>query len=113
MSLRAVRSPEALADIALQAEYYAANSGIHLAARFVEAVNSTVSFLALHPWIGKRRRFRHPRLQGLRFFLIQHPFEKHLIFYRVTDSDTVLDVFRVMHGARNLPHRLLNSPGAE
>ena len=110
MSLRVVQTPESLADIALQADYYAGKEGIILAQRFTEAVKVTVRLLASHPWIGKETGYSHAKLAGIRFFVVQKPFDKHLVFYRVC-GDT-LDVVRIVHGLRDLPRRLLDPPGA-
>lgn len=38
-------------------------------------------------------------------------FHNHLLFYRVEEEALVL--FRVLHGMRDLPRRLLGQPGAE
>lgn len=61
MSLRVVQTPESLADIALQADYYARRENIALAQRFTEAVKTTVRLLAGHPWIGKETDYAHPK----------------------------------------------------
>ena len=111
MSLRVVQTPESLADIALQADYYAHRENIALAQRFTDAVKTTVRLLATHPRIGKQTDYDHSKLSGIRFFLVQKPFDKHLIFYRVC-GDT-LDIVRIVHGARDLPRRLLDPPEAE
>ena len=111
MSLRVVQTPESLADIALQADYYAQRENVALAQRFTDAVKATVRLLVVHPWIGKETDYTHPKLAGIRLFLVQKPFDKHLIFYRVC-GDT-LDIVRVVHGLRDLPRRLLDPPGAE
>ena len=111
MSLRVVQTPESLADIALQADYYARQDGVVLAARFAEAVKSSVRLLAGHPWIGKETDYQHPKLSGIRFLLVRKPFDKHLIFYRVCGEE--LDIVRIIHGRRDLPRRLLDPPGTE
>jgi toxin ParE1/3/4 len=111
VSLRVVQTPESLADIALQADYYSQRENIALAQRFTDAVKITVRLLANHPWIGKETDYAHPKLAGIRLFLVRKPFDKHLIFYRVC-GDT-LDIVRIVHGLRDLPRRLLNPPGAE
>ena len=84
---------------------------IVLAQRFTDAVKITVRLLASHPWIGKQTDYAHPKLAGIRLFLVRKPFDKHLIFYRVC-GDT-LDIVRIVHGLRDLPRRLLDPPGAE
>ncbi len=109
MSLRVVQTPESLADIALQADYYVQSENIALAQRFTDAVKATVRLLAVHPWIGKETDYPNPKLAGIRLFLVRRPFDKHLIFYRVC-GDT-LDIVRIVHGRRDLPRRLLDPPG--
>jgi toxin ParE1/3/4 len=110
LSLRVVQTPESLADIALEAEYYFERGGLSLASRFVDAVKASIRLLAQHPGIGKETAFANSRLEGLRYFLVGKPFEKTLIFYRVS-GDSV-DVTRIMHGYRDLPRRLLQQPGS-
>jgi toxin ParE1/3/4 len=111
MSLRVVQTPGSLADIALQTDYYALRENTALAERFINEVKATVRLLAGHPWIGKKTDYSHPKLAGIRFFLVRKPFDKHLIFYRVC-GDT-LDIVRVVHGLRDLPRRLLDPPAAD
>lgn len=109
--MRVVQTPESLADVALRAEYYADLENLALAQRFIDAVQGTVRLLALHPWIGKETDYVHPKLAGIRLFLVRKPFNKHLIFYRV--SGKTLDIVRIVHGQRDLPRRLLNPPGTQ
>lgn len=111
MSLRVVQTPESLADIALQAEYYADRENVALAQRFIEAVTGTVRLLASHPWLGKEADYEHPELVGVGFFLVRKPFDKHLVFYRVSGS--TLDIVRVIHGLRDLPQELTNPAATE
>ena len=68
MSLRVVQTPESLADIALQADYYAQRESIALAQRFTDAIKTTVRLLATHPWIGKETDYAHPKLAGISVF---------------------------------------------
>jgi toxin ParE1/3/4 len=49
--------------------------------RFVEAAHETFQTLAAHPDLGRRRRFRSPRLHNIRSWRIAG-FENYLIFYR-------------------------------
>lgn len=109
MSLRVVQTQESLADVALQASYYAQKENVVLAERFIEAVKITVRLLAIHPSPGKKTDFDNPKLIGIRFFLVRKPFDQHLIFYRV--SDAILDVVRIIHGRRDLPRRVLGPAG--
>jgi hypothetical protein len=58
-----------------------------------------VRLLASHPWIGKETDYAHPKLTGVRLFLVRKPFATHLIFYRVC-GDT-LDMVHIVHGMRD------------
>jgi plasmid stabilization system protein ParE len=54
--------------------------------------------------VGRLRRFRNPVLAGLRSWPVARPFGSYLIFYR--DLPDCIELFRLIHGARNLPRRL-------
>ena len=99
------------ADVAAQFRWYLEEADEIIAWRFKSAVDATLDQLARQPDIGRRRRFRNPRLQGLHSFCLKKPFTSFLMFYR-TDA-TSLEAWRLMHGARNLPRRLLEPPDAE
>jgi plasmid stabilization system protein ParE len=69
------------------------------ATRVVEAAYETFASLAATPGLGTPRRFRNPRLKGIRFWRVSG-FENYLIFYRgVAEGAQVLHVY---HGARNI-----------
>jgi plasmid stabilization system protein ParE len=40
--------------------------------------------------------------------MLTKPFHAHIVFYRV--GGDVIEIFRVMHGARDLPRRLQQPP---
>src|SRR5205809_124799 len=86
-------------DFALRALWYVREAGAKVARRYQEAVDATLRLLCSQPELGRKRQFRHPRLQGLRSFPIQRPFHRLLIFYRL--GDDVLQAVRLMHGARD------------
>lgn len=79
-----------------------------MAEEFLATFDDTVVRLAAQPEMGKQRRFRAPELSGMRSFAVGRPFAVHLIFYRAGGG--VLSIERVMHGARNLPRRLMEPP---
>jgi toxin ParE1/3/4 len=82
-----------------------------VAERYLDAVWSTLRLLASQPELGRLGKFRQPALKNLRSFRVVSPFQVHLVFYR---HDSVeLSVERVMHGARDLPSRLIEPPGSE
>ena len=88
--------------------WYVDKAGEEVAWRFQEALDASLVRISVRPDLGRPRHFRHPKLQGLRSFLVEHPFEKILIFYRANEER--LDAIRLMHGTRNLPRRLIEPP---
>ena len=105
MSLRVLLFPRANADLKKQYAWYLKHAGAEVAERYFAAFDETIATLALHSGLGPLGSFRNARLAGIRSYPFKKPFDKHLIFHR-TDS-TTLTIVRVMHGARNLPRRLL------
>jgi len=97
------------ADLTHQYRWYLDHAGASVANRFLMAFDGTVERLSAQPEMGKQRRFRARELSGMRSFAVGRPFEVHLVFYRAGAG--VLSIERVMHGARNLPRRLLEPPG--
>lgn len=111
MKLLLHRAEDFNADFDQQYRWYLREASEEVAERFLAAVLATLRSLAGLPDLGRRRKFRHPALRDLRSLRVNPPFEKILIFYRVTDDK--LEAWRLMHGARDLPRRLVESPGAE
>jgi toxin ParE1/3/4 len=109
VSLRVSVGALAEADLTHQYRWYLENATVNVAEGFLAAFDATVSRLAKHPTLGRRRRFRSASLQGIRSFGLGRRFGVHLIFYRANDE--VLEIERVLHGARDLPRRLLEPPG--
>ena len=98
-------------DFAVRFAWYVDEAGPEVARRFQAALDQSLNKLAELPDLGRVRHFRNPRLQGLRSFQVERPFNKILIFYRT--GGEVLQAVRLMHGARNLPRRLVERPEAE
>jgi toxin ParE1/3/4 len=92
------------ADFDSQYKWYLAEAGEEVAERFLNAVLATLRSLAAQPDLGRRRKFRHPMLRNLRSLQVKRPFQRVLLFYRV--SEDILQAWRLMHGARDLPSRL-------
>lgn len=111
MSLPVLQRETFEADVAERFRWYLEEAEPKVAQRFKEAVDQTLAALSLHPLLGRRRRFRHPRLAGLHSFRVEPPFNKVLLFYRVTN--THLEAWRLIHGSRDLPRRLLEAPGLD
>ena len=108
MSVRADIGGRAEADLTNQYRWYLDNAGTEVAERFLEAFHDTVARLTKHPQLGRPRRFRAPELGGIRSLPVGGSFGVHLVFYRAASHD--LSIVRVMHGARDLPRRLLEPP---
>ena len=101
---RVVVSEAAKEDLARQSQWYISVAGERVARRYLEAFQSVMSVLAQLPAGGVPRKFRDPRLQGLRSVFMPGAFRVHLVFYRMEEDEVV--VFRVLHGMRDLPRRL-------
>jgi toxin ParE1/3/4 len=109
MSVR--KTDDFIADIERQHGWYLAEAGWEVANRYLDAVEATCRLLGQHPNLGPRGGFAHPRLQEWRFFLLPRPFNQHILFYELADTDVVMR--RSMRGQRDLPRRLLEAPGVE
>lgn len=99
-------SPEAEAEVVVIA-CYIAESNPDAGERFVDAAYATFRFLATHPELGRPRRFANSTLTGLRSWRVAK-FPRHLIFYRFQDG--VVEIFRVVHGARDLDALFRDTP---
>jgi len=103
---RAIRKAEPfIADFDLQYRWYFHEAGEDLARRYLLAVDGTLEKLSRFPEIGNVRRFQQLELRGIRSFSVARPFDRHLIFYRFDEQH--VDAWRIMHGARDLPNRLI------
>jgi toxin ParE1/3/4 len=89
-------------------DWYRDHAGPEVAERFVDAVEATLKELAQVPGLGRPRFKDWPELAGIRSWRVRKPYHRHLIFYQ-SDAKTLLAV-RVVHGARDLPRRLRQSP---
>jgi plasmid stabilization system protein ParE len=105
------RNPFFTADVQKEFEWYWDEAGEEVAWRFEAAVERTLLAIARQPGLGQERRFRNPAFRGLSSFRVEPPFKKLLIFYRVERSG--IEAWRLMHGARDLPRRLVETPVTE
>jgi plasmid stabilization system protein ParE len=97
-----------LADLERQYEWYVSNAGWGVADRYLDAVETVCHLLSQQPNLGPPGGFAHPKLRSWRFFLVLRPFRKHILFYEILGGEIVLR--RAMHGHRDLPCRLLETP---
>jgi plasmid stabilization system protein ParE len=108
VSLSVSISGRAEADLTHQYRWYLDNATVQVAERFLASFDATTIKLARQPGCGRRLRFRASELAGLRSVPVGGRFSVHLVFYR--SDGGLLNIERVMHGARDLPRRLLEPP---
>ncbi len=109
-SLPVIISEAAREDPARQSNWYYHKAGADTAERYLAAFDSATALLAMQPETGTLRKFHDGRLRRLRSVIMFGAFRVHLIFYRAEAEQLV--IFRVLHGMRDLPRRLLESPGS-
>lgn len=78
---------------------YIAQDNPQAATAVVEAAFETFRILTESPHIGVARKFRNPKLRGIRSMPVTG-FPNYLVFYRVAAD--MLQVHHVYHGARDL-----------
>lgn len=107
MSLAIQKSLLFHADVTGQFEWYHDEAGEELAWRFFKTVDATLFKLSIQPDLGRIRHFRNPLLHRLLSIQVDPPFNRLLIFYRHSKTEVVTE--RLMHGARDLLRRLVES----
>ncbi|EIP99869.1 plasmid stabilization system protein [Opitutaceae bacterium TAV1] len=106
-----LRSDYFAADFEIAYAWYWRTAGESIARRYLEAVIRSVESLQRIPGQGRPRYFSHPELADIRSWRVAPPFDAHLVFYRCSENAVLL--FRLLHGRRNLPSRLLEPPSAD
>lgn len=101
--------PAADTDIDEAAAYIASDS-LDQALRLYDSVDATFRLLREHPERWPVYKLDHPRLQGVRRCWVAG-FPNFLVFYRMEGS--VVEVIRVLHGARDIPAMLREAPSDE
>jgi toxin ParE1/3/4 len=79
--------------------YFIAQDNPDAATRVIEAAYETFKTLATDPGIGRKRRFRNPKLREVRSWRISG-FDNYLIFYRPVPGG--VQIHHVYHGARDI-----------
>lgn len=97
MKLAVFLLPQAEADIDDHFAYIAIDS-VEAALNFESAVFESLNQLCMNPLVGSERIFAHPRLSGLRMWIVKG-FENYLIFYR--PLETHIELIRVLHTAQD------------
>jgi toxin ParE1/3/4 len=107
--MRAIRQSDYFwADMLKQVDWYREMAGPEVAEGYADAIEATLQTLARTPGLGRLRFQGWRELSGPRSWRVERPYHRHLIFYRF-DKETLI-AERVVHGARDLPRRVLQSP---
>ena len=86
-------------DIDEVIEYYLAEAAEQVALHFIEGLERAYENIARHPATGATRYAHELNLPGLRSWpLVRYPY---VIFYM--ERDDYIDVWRVLHGHRDVP----------
>lgn len=79
--------------------YYLQEGGARVALGFIDALEHAYAHIAGHPASGSPRYAHELQLPGLRSWpLRRYP---HIVFY--VERDDHIDVWRVLHGQRDIP----------
>ena len=97
--MKFVIRPTARQDILNQYLYLLDKDAPTAAERFLDAVETTISKLSQQPTIGACKKFKNPRLQGLRRWPVDG-FEVIGIYYLLAED--IMRVIRVLHGKRDI-----------
>jgi toxin ParE1/3/4 len=94
-----VRRPAANRDLIAIFRHYARQAGLRVANRFFAQTEAIFNRLAGAPGIGTPYETDEPLYAGLRYFPIPR-FRDNFVFYAPTPDG--IEVYRVLHGARNI-----------
>ena len=96
---KVVRRPSANRDLVEAYRYYARRAGLRVADRFFANAEATFIRLSQIPGMGTPYQSNEPVYATMRYFPIAG-FRKYLVFFR--PLPTGIEVFRVLHGARDI-----------
>lgn len=100
--LELIIAPSARADLLAQWSYFADEVGNpDLGDRFVACAELTFRHLVETPGLGRPRKFRSPQARNIQSWRVDD-FPRHLIFYRARPDERIVEIIRVLHGARHL-----------
>lgn len=94
-------------DVEAAVDHYLREAGPDVALGFIDALQSTYRAIAKHPALGSPRYAQELALPGLRSFAVRD--FPYFVFY--IDRDDHIDVWRLLHGRRDIPSRM-REPGA-
>lgn len=92
--MRTAKAEEQLRDIIF---YIAEDSGsVDIALQYLDKLEKAVMQLEEFPYIGAKPRYTILRKQGYLVLIV----ERHLIFYKVEETEKVVTVYAVVDGRR-------------
>ena len=92
-------------DVEEVIDHYLSEGAEQAALGFVDALEQAYAHIGCYPAAGSSRYAQELNLPRLRFWpLARYP---HLVFY--TDSNDHIDVWRVLHGQRDMPEWMQES----
>ncbi len=95
----------AVRDVEEAVQYYLEEGAVPVALGFIEALEQAYTHIGRHPATGSPRYAHELNLPGIHFRrLARYP---HLVFY--IERNDHIDVWRVLHGRRDIPAWLQES----
>jgi toxin ParE1/3/4 len=89
-------------DVRAALDHYLREAGPDIALGFIDALQSTYQAIAAHPALGSPRYASELALPGQRSLATKG--FPYLVFY--IDREDHVDVWRVLHGRRDIPSRM-------
>ena len=100
-----IRREQADRDVQEAVDYYLSEASEQVALAFVDALERAFQHLGCHPATGSTRYAHELDLPGLRCWPVKR--YPYLVFY--VERDDHVDVWRVLHGQRDMPASLRDS----
>ena len=95
---------EANRDVVEAIDHYLSENAEQAALGFIEALEQAYAHISRHPATGSPRYAHALNIPGLRSWTLSH--HPHLVFF--IERDDHIDVWRVLHGLRDIPAWLSN-----
>ena len=89
-------------DVESAIDYYLSENAEQAALGFIDALEKAYTHISRHSSTGSSRYAHELDLPGLRFWPL--PRYPHLVFY--VEHENHIDVWRVLHGQRDIPERM-------
>jgi toxin ParE1/3/4 len=96
---RQIRRTRQLRQDLIDIYHYIHERNPQAAEKVLSAIERNIKSLLVTPLVGTLWNSQDPRLEGMRVTVVT-PYRNYLIFFR--PSNTGIDVYRVIHGAREL-----------